>query len=143
MLRAVAILSLVGVARLLIWTIDPRPRRVTAGMLIIAAATALFVPSVGEQTIAHALRFAGANVSNLAVGLLTMLFCCWLVVSLTARDWTRRKLWCWRAFPITAALTTLAAYPLSDQLRIPADEFELHDPGSMVAYWAIALCITI
>jgi hypothetical protein len=109
-------------------------------MLIMGTVGLLFKPSVGNQTVDPAMGFVGANISNLLMHLLTIWYCCRIVVTLN-RDWPPRTLYCWRALCLVAATMTLVAYPFSDQFRIEADEFELGDTGSLLQYWVVTLII--
>lgn len=128
---------------MLIWRIDPESRRFTIGMLVAAAGALLFLPEIGEQTVDPATRFAGANLSNLATQIATVVACYFLVTGAHPSGWTPARHRYWGAYCLASGGTMLASYLLGDKFDTPADQFGLWDSWSRVGYWSLALMILV
>lgn len=111
----------------------------TLGMLAMAAASTLFLRSVGDRGIDPRMLF-GANAGNLAQHLLTIAGCYELgaMALETARpDWAKH----WRGFTSAIAVTLIITYRIGTQYRIPAPEFTLTGGPARTHQWLILMSV--
>lgn len=143
MLLASLSVGLAGIARLLVRWGDQGERRYACGMLTAAVIGALFVPSIGQQTIDPATQFAGGNTTEIARDLLTVGASYQWVAAAVTPECDHRRLWGWRAVAIAFATALLLTYIFSPAFHPPNNQFEVAGTVSMTHDWVLAIFLLL
>jgi hypothetical protein len=114
----------------------------TVGMLAIAAASTLFLRSIGENII-DPRNLLGANLSDLGQHLLTLLGCYELSAAAIESAWGDKPIRYWRLAAVIFTAGMVITYRLGGAWSIPSDDFQLSDPMSLLNDWIVLTTILI